>query len=135
MLKIQIIGNLGRDAEIKDFNGQKFVSFSVAVTEKYKNKNGETVENTTWVSCLKSIREDSTLVNYLKKGQKVYLEGKPTVKLYQNKEGHSEIAFNCNVTHLELLSTVSSTEPTQHQPQAVQQANEPIQEDGNMLPF
>ena len=49
MLKVEIIGNLGADAEIKESNGSKFVVMRVAHTSKYTDQNGQPHESTTWV--------------------------------------------------------------------------------------
>jgi single-strand DNA-binding protein len=73
MLVLEIIGNLGSDAVIKDFNGQKFISFSVAHTESYVDKELVKHEKTTWVSCLKY--GESGVLPYLKKGTRVFVRG------------------------------------------------------------
>lgn len=53
MIKLEIVGNLGADAEIKDYNGNKFVSFRVAHSEKWVDRQTGTITTqTTWVSCL-----------------------------------------------------------------------------------
>lgn len=65
MLVLEAIGNLGADAIIKDLNGQKYIAFSVAHTESYKDSQGQRHERTTWVSCLKY--GESPVINYLKK--------------------------------------------------------------------
>ena len=49
MLKVEVIGNLGADAEVKDFQGNKFVAFRVAHTSRFKNADGQQTESTTWV--------------------------------------------------------------------------------------
>ena len=49
MLQIEVIGNIGADAEIKEFGGKKYVSFNVAHSERRKDASGTTVESTTWV--------------------------------------------------------------------------------------
>lgn len=86
MQKIVIIGNVGNDAENKIINGNHYIAFSVACNEKYTNAQSETVESTTWYSVLKKSHPETTLTQYLTKGSKVYLEGKLTVGLYQNKD-------------------------------------------------
>ena len=52
MLQVQVIGNLGADAEVKEFNGSKGVCFNVAHTERWTDEQGTKHENTTWVSCI-----------------------------------------------------------------------------------
>ena len=64
MLVVEIIGNLGADAVIKEFKGKKFISFSVAY-ESYTDGQEQKHERTTWVSCLKY--GESAVINYLKK--------------------------------------------------------------------
>mgnify|MGYP002087708599 CR=1 FL=1 len=68
MLTLEIIGNIGSDAIIKDINGQKYISFSVANTDTYTTNTGERKEITTWVSCLK--KGESSIVNTSKKEHK-----------------------------------------------------------------
>ncbi|MEI6752377.1 MAG: single-stranded DNA-binding protein [Paludibacter sp.] len=102
MLKLQIIGHLGQDAVIKDFGTSKYISFSVAHSESYTDKQGVKVEKTQWVSCLK--HGESAVLQYMKKGTKVYVEGQLSAKTF-DKDGHTQIALNCNVSHIELLSS------------------------------
>ena len=78
MLQLSILGNLGRDAEVKTINDKQYMSFSVASTEK---KNNE--ECTTWVSVLYPHQE--ALLPYLKKGQQVFVSGRMSAKLFQNQ--------------------------------------------------
>ena len=72
MLKLAVIGNLGADAEIKNFNGETFCSFRVAHTSKYTDRQtGQVIETTQWVSV--TINRDTTnLVPFLAKGTKVW---------------------------------------------------------------
>ena len=77
MLITQIIGNLGRDAEVKPINGKEYISFSVASTER----QGEQ-ETTTWVSVLAS--HNPNLLPFLKKGQQVFVTGRLSARIYQS---------------------------------------------------
>lgn len=101
MLQVEIIGNLGRDAEVKDFNGRKFIAFNVAHSEHYKDNNGQDVERTVWVSCLK--QGESGVVNYLKKGTPVFLRGDLSIKLYTDSNRQTQAGVNCLVRDLQLL--------------------------------
>lgn len=100
MLVVEIIGNLGADAVIKEFKGQKFISFSVAHTESYTDGQGQKHERTTWVSCLKY--GESAVINYLKKGTRVFLRGELSVKTYE-AGGTVQAGINCKVKELQLL--------------------------------
>jgi len=76
---IQLIGNLGRDAEVKHIGERDYLSFSVACTEK---KSGE--ETTSWYSILYHYQE--SLLPFLKKGQQVYVSGRLKAGIYQNQQ-------------------------------------------------
>lgn len=77
MIQVQILGNLGRDAEVKTINDKQYLSFSVASTEKRNNE-----ESVTWVSVLYPHQE--ALLPYLKKGQQVFVSGRLKAGIYQN---------------------------------------------------
>ena len=88
MLKIEIIGNLGADAEQKMANGKSYLSFRVAETRKFADKvTGEMVTSTTWVSC--SMDGDHTnLMQYLKKGSEsvhTWQHGNPSIREQQGR--------------------------------------------------
>ena len=79
MLQIEVIGNIGTDAEIKEFSGKKYVAFNVAHSERRKDANGTTIESTTWVSVL-WYGDGGGLTAYLKKGCKVFVRGRMSLK-------------------------------------------------------
>lgn len=102
MLVIEFCGYVGNDAEIKEFNGQKFISFNVATSERYKDAQGNTVSRTTWVSCLKP--GESAVVQYLKKGTQVFVRGDFSAKTFTGANG-VQVGVNCRVRELQLLGT------------------------------
>ena len=106
-LKLEIIGNLGSDAIIRDVNNSKAISFSVAHSEKYKNAQGIEVENTTWVKCTiwKKLGKSTEIAKYLKKGTLVAIEGYPSVRVYKNQQGEIVASMECRVNFIKLLST------------------------------
>lgn len=83
--KIQLIGNLGSDPETKVFdNGDQVTNFTIATSEKWKDKQGQPQESTEWhkVVCRNGI---SKIVDqYVTKGQKVYIEGKLKTRSYES---------------------------------------------------
>jgi single-strand DNA-binding protein len=108
MLKIQLIGRLGQDSVVNDVNGKKVVNFSVAHTEKYKNNQGGEVNKTTWVSCA-YWTDKLNISNYLKKGTSVYVEGKPEVKTYTDKNsGNILPQLSMRVSSIQLLASQNS---------------------------
>ena len=103
MIKMEIIGNLGADAEVKVYNGSKFVSFRVAHTDKWVDQQtGVISTQTTWVSC--SLNGDGGgLTPYLKKGTKVFLRGTPNFVVYSSPKTHKmETGVNLFVREVEL---------------------------------
>ena len=103
MIKMEIIGNLGANAEVKVYNGNKFVSFRVAHTDKWVDQQtGVISTQTTWVSC--SLNGDGGgLTPYLKKGTKVFLRGTPNFVTYSSPKTHKmETGVNLFVREIEL---------------------------------
>ncbi|MEN9964840.1 MAG: hypothetical protein RL582_1935, partial [Bacteroidota bacterium] len=106
MIKLQIIGNLGKDCILKEVNGKNVINFSVAHTEKYKDSQGNPKERTTWVEC--AYWTDKTAVaQYLTKGRTVYAEGAPEADAYNNKEGQPAATLRMRVQNVQLLGTNS----------------------------
>ena len=106
MLKVEMIGNLGADAEIKDHQGKKFVSFRVAHTEKWTDRaTGQIVSRTVWASC--TINGDGgQLTQFLKQGTKVFLRGSMTMNVFSSALTHQmEAGLNISVWELELCSS------------------------------
>ncbi|OFY83652.1 MAG: hypothetical protein A3F72_15355 [Bacteroidetes bacterium RIFCSPLOWO2_12_FULL_35_15] len=112
MNKIQVIGNITRDAVIRETNGRKAINFSVAVNESYKNKEGIKVEKAVFYNCTvwKESTQSTEITKYLGKGVKVFVEGKPSAELYKTKENVSAIDLKINVSFVELLSSLPKAE-------------------------
>ena len=89
MQQIQIIGNLGEDCQAREFNGRRFVSFRVACSEKIQTNEGPK-EVTTWYSCTYN-KMDSGVLQYLVKGTKVFVQGRPTYRLYDSATFHCKM--------------------------------------------
>lgn len=111
MLKIEVIGNLGANAEIKTNNGEKFVTFRIASTNKYTNKQtGEITEDTTWISCIWR-GEHSRVTPFLIQGTKVFVRGDAVLKMYVGHDGQKHAGLNLRVLELELCGQKSQTDP------------------------
>jgi single-strand DNA-binding protein len=102
MIKLQIVGNLGKDCIVKEINGKNVINFSVAHTERFKDAQGNQKERTTWVECAYWV-ERTTVSQYLKKGQMVYAEGAPEADPYTNKDGQAAATLRMRVQSLQLL--------------------------------
>jgi single-strand DNA-binding protein len=102
MLKMQIIGHLGRDCVVNTVNGKNVINFTVAHTEKFRDAQGNNQEKTTWVDC--NYWTDRTAVSpYLTKGKQVYVDGTPDVRSYQKNDGTPGASLNLRVREVQLL--------------------------------
>ncbi|HOV11313.1 MAG TPA: single-stranded DNA-binding protein [Bacteroidales bacterium] len=87
--KVILIGNLGKDPEIRQLeNGTKVASFSLATTETYKNRDGNKVEQTEWHNIVLWRGLAEIAEKFLKKGNTIYLEGKIRSRSWDDKEGN-----------------------------------------------
>ena len=102
MLKVELIGNIGKDAVIKEFGGIKKISYNVVTTKRVRNSDGELKEQDTWVSCLQTYHEGSRFPEYLKKGAKVFIRGDLRVNLFTGSRGLKS-GISCDVDQSEIL--------------------------------
>lgn len=107
MIKLTAIGNLGRDAETKQVNGRNVINFSVAHTEKYKNREGVQVDKTIWLEC-DYWTDRPAIGQYLKKGTQVYIEGQPEVRTYTAKDGTTKSSLSVRISSVQLLGSRNS---------------------------
>ena len=97
--RIQIVGNLGKDPEIRHLqNGGIAGNFSVAVNESWTNKEGEKESRTTWFNVTAYQNGEKGLVTalirpYLRQGQLVFIDGDPTIRKYIAQDGGDRYAF------------------------------------------
>jgi single-strand DNA-binding protein len=104
--KTILLGNLGKDPEIRNLdNGKSVANFSIATSEKYKNKQGEKVTNTDWHNIVLWSPLAEIAEKYLKKGSQVYIEGKLTTRSYDDKEGNTKYITEVVGKELTMLSS------------------------------
>ena len=125
MIKLTLIGNLGKDCVVNNVNGKNVINFNVAHTEKFKDSSGMQKEKTIWVEC--AYWSDRTGISpYLKKGTNVYLEGSPDVRTYTTNEGKQGASLRLTVQYVQLLGSRNNEgggQQENNQPQ--QQQNTP----------
>jgi len=103
MLSTTIIGHIGADATVREVSGKQAINFRVAHKEKF-TRDGTKQEKTVWVDCTVWKDKATSLPDYLKKGQKVYLEGTPSADGYTHKETGELISIlRLNVRKLDLI--------------------------------
>jgi single-strand DNA-binding protein len=119
MIKLQVIGNLGKDCMVNLVNGKNVINFSVAHTEKYKDSSGVQKEKTTWVEC--AYWTDRTgIAPYLKKGQQVFAEGVPEIRTFTRNDGTSGASLSLRVQYVQLVGRLDGAGENQY---SGQQAN------------
>lgn len=104
MLQIEVIRNLGNNAEIKEFSGKRYVSFNVAHSERKKYADGVVHETTTWVSVL-WYGDGGGLTPYLKKGCKVFVRGHLVPKTYLDRNNQPQVGLNVYASEVNLCGT------------------------------
>ncbi len=85
--RITVIGNLTKDAEVKDVQNRKAINFTVAVNEYFKDDKGEKLEKSTFYNCVIWRESNVNVANFLTKGTKVFIEGTPEPELFKTKDG------------------------------------------------
>jgi len=102
--KVILVGNLGKDPEVKYLEGGVAVAnFSVATSEVYKDKNGAKVENTDWHKVVVWRGLAEVAEKYLKKGMQVYIEGRMRTKSWTDKEGVKQYSTEVVADNLVML--------------------------------
>lgn len=113
MLKVELIGNLGADAEVKEAQGSKFVTMRIAHSESWKDEQGNKKERTIWVDAILNDTE-SKVIEYLKQGQKVFVRGNANLRVYSSpKDRCMKAGLTINVREIELLGGASDSVPRQ----------------------
>ena len=103
--KAIIVGNLGRDPETRytAYGGTAITSLSVATTRRYRNADGQTVNETEWHRIVLFSRLAEIAKDYLRKGSLVYIEGRIRTRRYQAKDGTDRYATEIIGETLQLL--------------------------------
>ena len=135
--KVILVGNLGKDPEVRHLDGGNSVAnFTLATNEYYKDKQGARVERTEWhnISAWRGLAELAE--KYLKKGSQVYVEGKLRTRQYQDKDQQTRYITEVIAEEISLLGNrpggVSTGGPTPAADEQVSLRQEP---ELDQLPF
>jgi len=103
--RCDFIGRLGRDPEIRYTpNGVAVANFSIAVGEKWKDKNtGEQNEKTEWIKCSSFGKLAEIIAEFLEKGKQVYISGKMQTRQWDDKEGNKRYTTEIVVNQMQML--------------------------------
>jgi len=109
--RVQLIGNLGMDPEIKTLEGgKKMAKFSLATSDSYKNADGQKITDTTWHNLVAWNGIAEIAGKYLKKGQQVAVEGRIVYHTYEDKSGVTKYFTDIVVNELLMLKTPKDKE-------------------------
>jgi len=143
--KVILIGNLGKDPEVRHLeNGATVANFPIATSETYTDRNtGQRVENTDWHDIVAWRGLAEVVEKYVKKGTKVYIEGKLKKRSWQDKEGNTRYTTEVVADEMTILSSRNdqrSESPqapynSQGTPEPPSRVDDIINKDQDDLPF
>jgi single-strand DNA-binding protein len=152
--KVTIIGNLGADPEVRSTGGgQRVATLSVATSRQWSNQSGERQEKTEWHRIVLWNTKFSQLADiaekYLKKGDKVYVEGRIEYRTWEDREGNTRYTTEINARELIMLSgrsgggddapparsRAAKAAPNDAKPESFEDFPEALDEQDDDLPF
>ena len=126
-----LIGNVGRDPEVRYLDGQsgnaKVATFTLATTERYRDRNGETRENTEWHNIVAWRNTADVVERFVRKGTQVYIEGRIRTRSWDDQNGNKRYTTEIMADTLQLLGKKSDN-PSQQG--GYQQAQPTFQQPG-----
>lgn len=108
--KVMIIGNLGKDPEIRVAGQTKVANFNIATNEGYTGKDGQKVDKVEWHRIVAWGKLADIIEKYVKKGMTVYIEGKLETRSWDDKEGKKHYTTEIKAESLLMLSRNGLTE-------------------------
>jgi len=104
--KVILVGNLSQDPDVRRMtNGDAVAQLSVATSEVWKDQQGQPQERTEWHRCVIYRKLAEVAEKYLKKGSKVYLEGRLHTRKWQDQQGHERFTTEIVVNELQMLDS------------------------------
>ena len=134
--KAMLIGNVGRDPEVRYLDGNsgnaKVATFTLATTERYRDRNGETRENTEWHNIVAWRNTADVVEKFVKKGTQLYIEGRIRTRSWDDQTGNKRYTTEIIADTLQLLGKKSENpaagQPAQPQPSYQAQPQTPVNE-------
>jgi len=124
--KVILIGNVGNDPEVKYIKEDVPVAkFSLATSESYKNRDGEKVTNTEWHNIVVWRGLAKVVEKYVKKGSKLFIEGKITHRKYEDKEGQTKYFTEIVCRDMTMLDSKTGSNQSDNQNSASSNVQEP----------
>lgn len=102
--KIQLIGNVGKNPEVRTFDGgNKVANFTLATTKRYTDRNGQLVDATTWHNIQVNGKIADVAEKYVQKGDPIYVEGELTARTYVDRNNVEKVIYEVRASQLQLL--------------------------------
>jgi single-strand DNA-binding protein len=135
LARMTLIGNLGRDAELKYTpKGAAVLEFSIAVNEKWNDASGQQQERTQWFRVSVWGRQGEALKPFLLKGKQVYVEGRFTAREYTDRDGKNRTSLEVKGDTIQLLGGRQSSSDEQYGQPAELEREDPNVSDED-IPF
>jgi single-strand DNA-binding protein len=110
--KVILIGNLGRDAEIRyTANGTPVANFTMATTDRWNDPSGEKKERTEWHRVVVWGKQAEAIAQYLKKGRQVFVEGSLQTREWTDREGNKRQTTEIRTLRIQLLGRAEERHP------------------------
>ena len=126
--KVMLIGNVGRDPEIRYLENQsqngeapKVASFTLATTERFRDRNGEPRENTEWHNIVAWRQLADVCDKYVRKGTQLYIEGRLRTRSWDDQSGNKRYTTEIIADTIQLLGKKADNPASQQRPAAPQQ--------------
>ena len=108
--KVILVGNVGRDPEVRHLeSGASVASFTLATSERYKDKNGETKELTEWHNIVAWRQLADLAGNYIRKGSQIYVEGRLRSRSWDGQDGNKHYITEILADSIQLLGRRDSS--------------------------
>ena len=101
--KVILLGNIGKDPEVRETKSGKVANLVLATSERYTDKSGQKQENTEWHNLVVFGKLADVVAKYVKKGDKLYVEGSITTRKWEDKEGNTRYNTDIKVRDLTML--------------------------------
>jgi len=125
--KVILLGNIGKDPEVRETKAGNIANLTMATSERYTDKSGQKQEKTEWHNLVVFGKLADIVAKYVKKGDKLYVEGSITTRKWEDKEGNTRYNTEIKVRDLTMLG---GTEKRSTQPEVVAAGD-----DEDSLPF
>ncbi len=113
--KVLLIGNVGKDPEVRNLeSGAKTASFTLATSERYKDRSGETKEMTEWHNIVAWRGLADLAENFIRKGSQIYVEGRIRSRSYTDRDGNTKYITEIQADSIQLLGRKSDNPASQN---------------------